>query len=72
MHVTTIRQQETGDRGQDMKTASLGLLEVIVVRAYAGGRWRHCLPLFAVELRILLSSIFGKKNPLVIAEMLLK
>jgi hypothetical protein len=28
-----------------MKTASLGLLEVIVVRAYAGGRWRHSSPL---------------------------
>jgi hypothetical protein len=46
-----------------MKTASLGLLEVIVVRAYAGGRWLTVTPCFAVELRILLSSIFGKKNP---------
>ena len=35
MHVTTIRQRT--DR-RAMKTASLGLLEVIVVRAYAGGR----------------------------------
>jgi hypothetical protein len=44
-----------------MKTTSLGLLEVIVVRAYGDVTVSPC---FAVELRILLSSIFGKKNPL--------
>jgi hypothetical protein len=46
-----------------MKTASLGLLEVMVARAYAGGGDVTALPLFRRELRILLSSIFGEKNP---------
>ena len=47
-----------------MKTASLGLLEVKWYVRMPGEGDVTALPLFRRELRILLSSIFGEKNPL--------
>ena len=46
-----------------MKTASLGLLEVKWYVRMPGEGDVTALPLFCRELRILLSSIFGEKNP---------
>jgi hypothetical protein len=57
------RRQETGDRA--MKRAKLGLLEVLGLLVQCWGKVTSRLsPCFAGELRILLSSLFGAKNPL--------
>jgi hypothetical protein len=60
--VTKSEKSQCVQRLSLMKTASLGLLEV-KVRALPGEGDVTASPCFRRELRILLSSIFGEKNP---------